>query len=153
MKKYLYFGLALLVLCLVGIKEKKGEVVSILGAGTAHALDGGEAVGIIVKNGTKMNTLIADNFTRVIENCDPNAPATTTPLQQCEHVYYQGRVVHVFYSVPRNFATKQFYNNVADFPWSGSIDYVKRSDAEAEAALIGYMLQSGNGTYSIIYEP
>ena len=111
-----------------------------------------EAVGIIVKNGAKMDTVLSTNF--VIDSfvCDPEA--TTTPQEMCQQILYENRPVKVYYTADDNMQGKQgFRNKIGSFPFSGSIDYVNRTQADIEPKLIQFMLEQGNGSYSIIYEP
>ena len=121
------------------------------GAPTVVALEGTEAVGIIVKNGTKMDTLLAAYF--VIDNfiCDPSA--TSTPQEMCEQILFEGRPVKVYYTADDNMAGKQSFNDkLGAFPFAGRIDYVNRSQPDIEPKLIQFMLEQGNGSYSIIHE-
>ncbi len=118
----------------------------------ADALDGDHAIGIIVKNGNKIDEIIAENFTIVSEPCDPNA--TTTPSDLCEHVMYQGNPVNVYYTAPEHLTRPQspFGNKIGNFPFSGRIDYVNRSEQDIEPKLIQFMLEQGNTTYELIRE-
>lgn len=114
------------------------------------AFDGPEAVGIVVKTGTKMDTLLANNFTLVSEPCDTEA--TSTEPVMCDSILYQERPVNVFYAVRRNTNNQLFREAIGAFPFSGSIDYINRTDEVAEARLIQFMLESGSGSYTILYE-
>lgn len=118
------------------------------GAATASE----EAVGIIVKNGAKMDTLLADNFVISNEGCDPTA--TTTPTD-CTRTLYQGRPVNVFYTAPEHMTRSQtqLSMKIGAFPFAGSTWYVNRAQEDVEPKLIQYMLEQGNSTYTIIYEP
>ena len=113
-------------------------------------LDGADAVGIVVKNGNSIDKILADNFTRETYPCD--LVATSTPSQVCERVLYLGKPVKVYYSAPRNSVTAPFNRKAGDFPFSGSVEYVNKTDTRAEADLLKYILEQGNATYTIIYE-
>lgn len=127
------------------------SVVSNFGAGQAAAVEGPHAVGIIVKNGSKMDQILSQNFTTEIFNCDQNA--TSTDPMMCERNLYQGQPVKVFYAVLDNMANKQGFNNkLGNFKFDGRIEYVNKTEAQAEQQLIDYMFQSGAGSYTIIYE-
>lgn len=153
MKKAILSVVVSVIILVVGTNINKSErEIGIEVGATVVSADDGEAVGIIVKNGNKMDQVLSQ-FTRVTEDCDPNEEATSTPQTQCERVYYQNRPVNVFYSVPRVVATKRLFETLGDFPFAGGIDYINRSDTEAEDKLIEYMLNNGNGSYTIIYEP
>lgn len=115
-------------------------------------LEGTEAVGIIVKNGTKMDTILADNFVLSQIPCDE--AATSTPSEMCPVTLFEGRPVEVFYTADDNMTGKQSFNTkLSGFPFAGRIEYVNRAQADIEPRLIQYMLESGNNRYTIIYEP
>ncbi len=149
MKKYLLPGLFLAVLVFAVFYD--GEQIG-FGARVVLAIEGPEAVGIIVKNGTKMDTILSDNFIVSSLPCDPEA--TTTPQDMCDRIFFQGREVKVYYTADDNMVGKQSFNNkLGSFPFSGRIEYVNRAQADIEPKLVQFMLEQGNGSYSIIYEP
>ena len=122
-----------------------------LGAEVANASE--EAVGIVVKNGNKIDEVLAGNF--VVDEFVCNPEATTTPQDMCTQVLYQNRPVNVFFSIPEHLSrpNSQFATRSGSFPYAGGVAHVNRADQDIEPRLIQFMLESGNGTYSIIYEP
>lgn len=148
MKKTLY-----VIIGIAGV----GGVALLYGApdtrivGVTEALEGPEAVGIIVKNGTKMDQVLA-SFTVNSVPCD--STSTTTPQVMCPEVLFEGRPVNVYYTADNNMVGKQsFMNRLGSFPFAGRIEYVNRAQADIEPRLIQYMTESGAGSYTIIYEP
>lgn len=122
---------------------------------TAQALEGSEGVGIVVKNGSKMDQVLA-GFTQTEVACDPAASSTPQPM--CPVILYEGRAVKVFYTAPLHLTTSQspFKLQLGAFPFAGSVEYKNQSESDSviEQRLIRYMHNSGVGDdYSIIYEP
>ena len=147
MKHLTKFGIGALLVTMFGIGAATinfGQQVP-----AARAIEGTEAVGIIVKNGTKMDTLLAANFVLSEQLCDPHA--SSSPM--CPVVLYENRPVNVYYTADDNMIGKQsFLNRLGNFPFAGRIDYVNRAQRDIEPALIQFMLEQGNATYTIINE-
>lgn len=150
MKKIIWstlIGLGLIA-SLLGVSSRFGSSV--------QAIEGAEGIGIIVKSGTKMDTILPQ-FTVTEKVCSPGE-ATSTPDIMCPIVLYQDREVKVFYTAPQNLTVSQspFRFALGAFPFSGSIEYKNASvpDETKEARLIQFMQSSGavGDTYTIIYE-
>jgi hypothetical protein len=128
-------------------------VAMVFGQVNVEAIEGDRGVGIVVKSGTHMSDILSQ-FTVTEELCDGEGATTTT---MCPIILYQTEKVKVFYTAPQSIRVSQspFKIALADFPFSGAIEYQNASvpDATKEARLIQYMQESGIGdNFTIIYE-